>query len=196
MDSLPTAALGHFVMKVANLGASYQFYADLGLRQSGLFPDVAIIELRGGTHILLLPANDEAPFTLTSSRVGRRGAFFNEHIDLMINGKTRGELEAYKRRRGSDMIQSAATRFQARVASMFALRTLKRRVSDGRSPSRSGCAGGLSPGAARGRGDSTAVSTPTSRIRRRPPETCAAWEGSPSSCIAEASRSSPLWGSL
>ena len=29
MDSLPAAALGHFVMKVANLGASYQFYADL-----------------------------------------------------------------------------------------------------------------------------------------------------------------------
>jgi catechol 2,3-dioxygenase-like lactoylglutathione lyase family enzyme len=96
MDSLPAPALGHFVMKVANLGASYQFYADLGLRQIGIFPDVAIIELRGGTHILLLPENDEAPFTLTSSRLGQRGAFFNEHIDLMINGKTRGELEAYR----------------------------------------------------------------------------------------------------
>jgi catechol 2,3-dioxygenase-like lactoylglutathione lyase family enzyme len=96
MDSLPAAALGHFVMKVASLGASYQFYADLGLRKIGIFPDVAIIELRGGTHILLLPENDEAPFTLTSSRLGQRGAFFNEHIDLMINGMTRGELEAYR----------------------------------------------------------------------------------------------------
>ena len=96
MDSLPAAALGHFVMKVANLGASYQFYADLGLRQIGIFPDVAIIELRGGTHILLVPETDEAPFTLTSSRLGQRAAFFNEHLDLMINGKTRGELEAYR----------------------------------------------------------------------------------------------------
>jgi len=96
MDSLPAAALGHFVMKVANLHASYQFYADLGLRQIGIFPDVAIIELRGGTHILLFPENDEAPFTLTSSHVGQRGAFFNEHLDLLINGKTRGELEAYR----------------------------------------------------------------------------------------------------
>jgi catechol 2,3-dioxygenase-like lactoylglutathione lyase family enzyme len=96
MDSLPAAALGHFVMKVANLGASYQFYADLGLRQIGIFPDVAIIELRGGTHILLVPETDEAPFTLTSSHVGQRAAFFNEHLDLMINGKTRGELEAYR----------------------------------------------------------------------------------------------------
>jgi catechol 2,3-dioxygenase-like lactoylglutathione lyase family enzyme len=96
MDSLPAAALGHFVMKVANLGASYQFYAELGLRQSGLFPDVGIIELRGGTHILLIPENEEAPFKLASSRVGQRGAFFNEHIDLMIDGKTKGELEAYR----------------------------------------------------------------------------------------------------
>jgi catechol 2,3-dioxygenase-like lactoylglutathione lyase family enzyme len=96
MDSLPAAALGHFVMKVANLGASYQFYADLGLRQIGIFPDVAIIELRGGTHILLIPESEEAPFTLAPSRVGQRGAFFSEHIDLMINGKTKGELEAFR----------------------------------------------------------------------------------------------------
>ena len=96
MDSLPAAALGHFVMKVANLGVSYQFYGDLGLRQIGIFPDVAIIELRGGTHILLFPENGEAPFSLTSSRLGQRTAFFNEHIDLMINGKTRVELEAYR----------------------------------------------------------------------------------------------------
>jgi catechol 2,3-dioxygenase-like lactoylglutathione lyase family enzyme len=96
MDILPAAALGHFVMKVANLGMSYQFYTDLGLRPMGMFPDVAIIELRGGTHILLLPENEEAPFTLAPSRLGQRGAFFNEHIDLMISGKTKGALEAYR----------------------------------------------------------------------------------------------------
>jgi catechol 2,3-dioxygenase-like lactoylglutathione lyase family enzyme len=96
MESLPAAAFGHFVMKVANLGVSYRFYADLGLRPIGIFPDVAIIELRGGTHILLFPKNDKAPFSLTSSRLGQRVAFFNEHIDLLINGKTRAELEAYR----------------------------------------------------------------------------------------------------
>jgi catechol 2,3-dioxygenase-like lactoylglutathione lyase family enzyme len=96
MDSLPAAALGHFVMRVKNLGASYQFYADLGLRPIGRFPDVAIIELRGGTHILLFPENDEAPSPPTASRLGQRGAFFTEHLDLLINGKTRGDLEAYR----------------------------------------------------------------------------------------------------
>lgn len=96
MEGLPAAALGHFVMKVANLGVSYQFYADLGLRQIGIFPDVAIIELRGGTHILLFPESVEAPIPLTASRLGQRAGFFNEHLDLLINGKTRGELEAYR----------------------------------------------------------------------------------------------------
>ena len=96
MDNLPAAALGHFVMKVADLGVSYQFYADLGLRQIGIFPDVAIIELRGGTHILLFPQNDEAPFPLTASHLGQRGAFFTEHLDLLINGKTRDDLEVYR----------------------------------------------------------------------------------------------------
>ena len=96
MDTVPAAALGHFVMKVANLVVSYQFYADLGLRPIGIFPDVAIIELRGGTHILLFSENGEAPFRLTSSRIGQRAGFFNEHLDLLINGKTRGELEAYR----------------------------------------------------------------------------------------------------
>jgi catechol 2,3-dioxygenase-like lactoylglutathione lyase family enzyme len=96
MDSLPAAALGHFVMKVANLGVSYKFYADLGLRPIGIFPDVAIIELRGGTHILLFPENGEASLSLTASRLGQRAAFLKEHLDLLINGKTRAELEAYR----------------------------------------------------------------------------------------------------
>jgi catechol 2,3-dioxygenase-like lactoylglutathione lyase family enzyme len=96
MDNLPAAALGHFVMKVANLSASYQFYADLGLRQIGIYPDVAIIELRGGTHILLFPEKGEAPFELNPSRLGQRAAFFKEHLDLLIHGKTRGNLEAYR----------------------------------------------------------------------------------------------------
>ena len=96
MDNLPAAALGHFVMKVANLAASYQFYADLGLRQVGMFSDAAIIELRGGTHLLLVPENDKATSSLTSGRLGQRGAFFDEQLDLLINGKTSGDLEAYR----------------------------------------------------------------------------------------------------
>jgi hypothetical protein len=49
------------VMSVALLGASYQFYADLGFCPIGRFADVAIIESRGVTRILLFPESSEAP---------------------------------------------------------------------------------------------------------------------------------------
>jgi len=52
-NSVPAVALGHFVMKVRDIDISYQFYTKLGLRPFGIFPDLAVIELRGGTHILL-----------------------------------------------------------------------------------------------------------------------------------------------
>ena len=95
-DNLPAAAFGHFVMKVDNIDTSYQFYTKLGLRPFGIFPDLAIIELRGGTHILLFSKHDELPFSLASSHLGQRSAFFNEQLDLMIDGKSRSDLEVYR----------------------------------------------------------------------------------------------------
>ena len=95
-NNLPAATFGHFVMKVNDINISYQFYTKLGLRPFGIFPDLAIIELRGGTHILLFSKNDELPFSLSSSHLGQRGASFNERLDLMIDGKSRSDLELYR----------------------------------------------------------------------------------------------------
>jgi catechol 2,3-dioxygenase-like lactoylglutathione lyase family enzyme len=95
-NNSPAVAFGHFVMKVNDINISYQFFTDLGLRPCGIFSDLAIIELRGGTHILLLSRNDELPFSLSSSQLGQRGAFFNEQLDLMIDGKSRRDLELYR----------------------------------------------------------------------------------------------------
>ena len=96
-NNLPAAAFGHFIMKVNDIDISYQFYTKLGLRPFGRFPDLAIIELRGGTHILLFSKNDELPSSLSSSHLGQRGgASFNERLDLMIEGKSRGDLEIYR----------------------------------------------------------------------------------------------------
>lgn len=93
--NLPVAALGHFVMKVDNIEKSYQFYTGMGLRPFGLFPDLGIIELRGGTHILLFAKKDELPFPIGPSHLGQRGAFHKEHLDLMIGGKSKDDLELY-----------------------------------------------------------------------------------------------------
>ena len=95
-NNLPAAAFGHFVMKVRDIDISYQFYTTLGLRPFGIFPDLAIIELRGGTHILLFSKKNELPFSISSSLVGQRGGFFNERLDLMIEGKSRDDLEMYR----------------------------------------------------------------------------------------------------
>lgn len=96
-SNLPAAAFGHFIMKVNDIDISYQFYTELGLRPFGIFPDVAIIELRGGTHILLFSKNDEPSSSLNSSYLGQRGASFNERLDLMIDGKSRSDLELYRK---------------------------------------------------------------------------------------------------
>jgi catechol 2,3-dioxygenase-like lactoylglutathione lyase family enzyme len=95
-NNLPAAAFGHFVLKVNDIDISYQFYTKLGLRPFGIFPDLAIIELRGGTHILLFSKTDELASSLSSSHIGQRGASFNERLDLMIDGKSRDDLELYR----------------------------------------------------------------------------------------------------
>jgi catechol 2,3-dioxygenase-like lactoylglutathione lyase family enzyme len=95
-NNLPAAAVGHFIMKVNDIGVSYQFYTKLGLRPFGIFPDLAIIELRGGTHILFFSKNDELTPSLSSSHLGQRGASFNERLDLMIDGKSGKDLELYR----------------------------------------------------------------------------------------------------
>jgi catechol 2,3-dioxygenase-like lactoylglutathione lyase family enzyme len=95
-NTLPAAAFAHFVLKVNDLDTSYQFYTTLGLRPFGILPELAIIELRGGTHILLFRKDDEVASSLNSSHLGQRGASFNERLDLMIDGKSRSDLELYR----------------------------------------------------------------------------------------------------
>jgi catechol 2,3-dioxygenase-like lactoylglutathione lyase family enzyme len=95
-ENLPAAALGHFVMKVNDIDTTYQFYTKLGLRPIGIYPDLAIIELRGGTHILIFSRNEELPFSINSSQIGQRGSFFDENFDLMIDGRLRNDLEVYR----------------------------------------------------------------------------------------------------
>ena len=92
----PIAAFGHFAMKVNDVDTSYKFYSELGLRPFGKYPGLAIIELRGGTHILLLEKDGELPFSIESSHLGQRGAYFNERLDLMIDGKSRDDLESFR----------------------------------------------------------------------------------------------------
>ena len=90
-NTVPPLAVGHLTLAVADLEASYRFYVDLGLRSFDKEDDMAILELRGGTHLLLfkrggLVGQDEGPFDGAKA----------EAIDLMIAGRSREELETLR----------------------------------------------------------------------------------------------------
>ncbi len=79
----PPLAVGHLSLAVANVDTSHRFYVDLGLRSFLNDDEIAILELRGGTHLLLFPREAGA----TASGAGE--------LDLMIAGKTRDDLETF-----------------------------------------------------------------------------------------------------
>ena len=95
-DSLPVAALAHFVMKVRKIEATYRFYSGLGLRALGTFPGLAIVELRGGTHLLIFQKDDDQSSALHDGHVGQRPEFGSEKLDLMIAGHTKAQLELFR----------------------------------------------------------------------------------------------------
>jgi len=88
----PPVGIGHMALTVANVEASHRFYTSLGLRVIGRAADMSILELRGGTHLLLFQrgatsADVDSPFDATPPGV----------IDLMIEGRTFEDLDAYRR---------------------------------------------------------------------------------------------------
>jgi catechol 2,3-dioxygenase-like lactoylglutathione lyase family enzyme len=68
MDQRPPVWIGHTVLPVADVGASADFWRGIGMREVERNDDVAVLELRGGTHLLLLPGTPpgdvDAPFDL------------------------------------------------------------------------------------------------------------------------------------
>ncbi|HEV2310864.1 MAG TPA: VOC family protein [Acidimicrobiia bacterium] len=68
MDERPPVWIGHTHLAVADVDRSADFWLELGLREVVRDDRLAVLELRGGTHLLLLPGGAEtdtdAPFDL------------------------------------------------------------------------------------------------------------------------------------
>ena len=86
-------AVAHLVFKVADLKSSYQFYSNLGIPPFFADEEVAIIELRGGTHLILLSVDSMAGEGSAESLTGQFHKRFSEQFDLMIEGKGLDELK-------------------------------------------------------------------------------------------------------
>jgi catechol-2,3-dioxygenase len=90
-------AVAHLVFKVADLKSSCQFYSNLGIPPFAIDGEkVAIIELRGGTHLLLLEVDQLAGEDVAESLTGQFHKRFSEQFDLMIKGKGLNELKKYR----------------------------------------------------------------------------------------------------
>jgi len=92
----PELAVAHLVFKVADLKSSCKFYSNLGLPPFAIDGKVAIVELRGGTHLLLLEVDLLAGDDLAESLTGQFHKRFSERFDLMIQGKGLNELKKYR----------------------------------------------------------------------------------------------------
>jgi len=68
MESRPPVWIGHAVLTVGDLGRSADFWRTVGMREVVRDDHVAVLELRGGTHLVLVPGTSEhdrdAPFDL------------------------------------------------------------------------------------------------------------------------------------
>src|ERR1700692_2864123 len=89
-------AVGHLVFKEADLKSSCEFYSNIGIPPFAIEERVAIIELRGGTHLLLLEVDQLGGEGIAESLTGQFHERFSEQFDLMIKGKGLNELKRYR----------------------------------------------------------------------------------------------------
>ena len=92
----PELAVAHLVFKVADLKSSCQFYSNLGLPPFYIEEKIAIVELRGGTHLVLLSIDEPAGEDVAESLTGQFHKRLSEQFDLMIGGKSLDELKLYR----------------------------------------------------------------------------------------------------
>src|SRR5207244_3295986 len=67
MDERPPVWVGHVVLNVSDVSRSVEFWREIGMRPVEQNEHVAVLELRGGTHLVLVPGTPHpggAPFDL------------------------------------------------------------------------------------------------------------------------------------
>src|SRR6202167_2619577 len=89
-------AVAHLVFKVADLKSSCQFYSNLGIPPFFIDGECAIIELRGGTHLILLSVDSMAGEGVAQSLTGQFHKRLSEQFDLMIKGNGVNDLKQYR----------------------------------------------------------------------------------------------------
>jgi catechol 2,3-dioxygenase-like lactoylglutathione lyase family enzyme len=93
-DGRPPVWIGHVVLFVADLPKAKAFFLGLGLRDAEPDASVGVLELRGGTHLLLLPtssaivAGTRAPFDLMVDDIDAT------HVNFLERGLSPSPIQA------------------------------------------------------------------------------------------------------
>jgi catechol-2,3-dioxygenase len=81
-DERPSVWIGHVVLETSRLAETEQFMLTIGMRSVVHGDDVAVLELRGGTHLVLIARSDAvagaAPFDLMVEDLEATHARFRE----------------------------------------------------------------------------------------------------------------------
>ena len=86
----------HVVLLVAEVGRSIEFYGSIGLPAFLVRDNIALIELRGGTHIILAARDSADAASMVSSRLGQMPRETGERFDLMLGTADKRDLEAFR----------------------------------------------------------------------------------------------------
>ena len=97
MEGRPSVWIGHTVLTVGDVDRSADYWQGLGIREVERNQHVAVLELRGGTHLVLVPgtpAEDaDAPFDLMVEDVDATHAAW-EARGLDLSPIERGRIHA------------------------------------------------------------------------------------------------------
>jgi hypothetical protein len=81
-DLRPPVWVGHIVLETDRMEASEEFMRKIGMRSIVSRPEVAVLELRGGTHLVLIAKPEvlasEAPFDLMVADLQATRQYFIE----------------------------------------------------------------------------------------------------------------------
>ena len=96
-DERPLFAVGHMTMPVDDVESAFDFFARYGMREILKRGDFGILELRGGTHLILTKATDpiekgqRAPFDLMVDDVDTVHKHFTDD-DVEATDIERGDI--------------------------------------------------------------------------------------------------------
>jgi catechol 2,3-dioxygenase-like lactoylglutathione lyase family enzyme len=93
----PIVSLGHVVIKTSQLSACVDFYQALGLTRAETNQpqqDIALLQMRGGTDLILIASAHPMASTVQESHVSY--GEYEGTLDLLIASGDLEELEAYR----------------------------------------------------------------------------------------------------